>query len=300
MMTKRLFSFLVCAFLMSFVLDGYAEARRAGGGKSFGSKPGYQRSVDKPAAPQRDAAQQSQARPQTAQNPASRGLFGGLGGMLGGFLMGGLLGSLFFGGMGGFHGPGLLDILLIGGGLFLLFRFLRARRAATQAAGPMSFQGTGADPYVGGEAESTRSAWGAAHGRDLTREAPPSLPPGFDVSEFLTGAKAAYNRIQKSWDKRDLEDIRDFTSPEVWEELRRQAQEDPTPGKTEIVLLKADVLEVKKEGSETVVTVLFDVLLRESREQVEATQVKEIWHFSRNESVAASFWLLEGIQQVEG
>lgn len=66
MIAKKFFSLLVCAFLLSFVLGGFAEARRAGGGKSFGSKPSYQRSVDKPAAAQRDAAQQSQARPQPA------------------------------------------------------------------------------------------------------------------------------------------------------------------------------------------------------------------------------------------
>jgi predicted lipid-binding transport protein (Tim44 family) len=47
-----------------------------------------------------------------------------LGGLLGGMLMGGLIGSLLFGG--GFHGPTLIDLLLIGGGLFLLFRFLRS------------------------------------------------------------------------------------------------------------------------------------------------------------------------------
>jgi len=298
-MTRKTVFLLVCAFLMSFVLDGYAEARRAGGGRSFGSKPRYQRNVEKPAAPQKDA-QQSQAAPQTAQNPSSRGAFGGLGGMLGGFLMGGLIGSLLFGGMGEFQGPGLLDILLIGGGLFLLLRFLRARRAATQAAGPMSFDGTGADPYAGRSAEPNRPAWGPAYGGDLNRNEGSSLPPGFDVAEFLAGAKAAYNRIQESWDKRDLEDIRNFTSPEVWEEMRRQAQEDPNPGKTEIVLLKPEVLEAKREGSETVVSVLFDVLLRESKEQMESEQVKEVWHFSRNESAPGSFWVLEGIQQVEG
>lgn len=300
MMMKKLSVLLVCAFLLGFALEGLAEARRAGGGRSFGSRPSYQRSYDKPVAPQRDAGQSSQARPQTAQNPASRGLFGGMGGMLGGFLMGGLLGSLLFGGMGGFHGPGLLDILLIGGGLFLLFRFLRARRAATQAAGTMAFEGAGADPYVDRGGESTRPAWGTAYGQDLSREEPSTIPPGFDVAEFLAGAKAAYNRIQESWDKRDLEDVRQFTSPEVWEEMRRQAQEDPTPGKTEIVLVKADILEVKKEGSETVVSVLFDVLMRESAEQKKPQQVKELWHFSRKENVPGSFWVLEGVQQLEG
>ena len=43
----------------------------------------------------------------------------------------------------------------------------------------------------------------------------------------MKGAKAVYTRLQNSWDKRDLEDIRHFTSKEVWEEINRQAQEDP-------------------------------------------------------------------------
>jgi predicted lipid-binding transport protein (Tim44 family) len=297
MIVKKFLFLLLCAFLLSFVLEGISEAGRAGGGRSFGSRPSYQRSTNKPAAPQRDAARPQQG---PVQNPASRGLFGGMGGMLGGFLMGGLLGSLLFGGMGGFHGPGLLDILIIGGGLFLLFRFLRARRAATQAAGPMSFEGAGAEPYADRSGESTRPSWGTAYGQDLTREETASIPPGFDVPEFLAGAKAAYNRIQESWDKRDLEDIRQFTSPEVWEEMRRQAQEDPTPGKTEIVLVKADVLEVKREGSDTVASVIFDVLMRESADETRPKQVRELWHFSRKETVPGSFWVLEGIQQLEG
>ena len=50
--------------------------------------------------------------------------------MLGGLLAGSLLGSLLFGG--GFNGGGFLDIILIGGLLFLAFKFFSRRRAATQ------------------------------------------------------------------------------------------------------------------------------------------------------------------------
>jgi len=45
------------------------------------------------------------------------------------------------------------------------------------------------------------------------------------------------------WTRRDLEDIRRFASREVWEEIARQAQEDPRPGKSEILLVNARVLE---------------------------------------------------------
>jgi predicted lipid-binding transport protein (Tim44 family) len=214
--------------------------------------------------------------------------------MLGGMLMGGLIGSLLFGG--GFTGgPGLLDIVIIGGGLFLLFRFLRARRMAADspgAGGAMSFD------------RAPSQGWGAS-GYDPASEAPsaaagqPALPAGFDAQEFLKGAKAMYNRMQASWDKRDLDDIRQFTSPEVFEEIRRQAQADPTPGKTELLLVNPRILEVRETDGQTIASVLYDVMMRENRDEM-SKQVRELWHFSRPTNTPDAFWALEGIQQVEG
>ncbi|MBN1106392.1 MAG: Tim44 domain-containing protein [Deltaproteobacteria bacterium] len=301
-MKKNFFLFsLVVVFVLGFLLllDGVADARRMGGGRSFGSRPNYQRSYDRPAAPQRDAAQPGQVRPQQGSGQRTGGLFGGLGGMMGGLVMGSLIGSLLFGG-GGFHGPGFLDILLIGGALFLLFRFLKARREATEAAGPMRFEGAGVDPYHGGSVDAGASRWGGlTSGTGPTLQDVPSIPPDFDVNEFLSGAKAAYNRLQDSWNRRDLDDIRHFTTPEVWEEIRRQAEEDPAPTRTEILLVKARLIEVKSAGEETLASVYFDVLMRESPDEERPKQVREVWHFSRKGSEAKSFWTLEGIQQLE-
>lgn len=217
------------------------------------------------------------------------------GGMLGGLLMGGLIGSLLFGGAHGYGGPGLLDLAILGGGLFLLFRFLRARRMAAEsssASGSMSFD-RGAAP-----------GWGSS-GYDPAAEAispevvQAPLPPGFDAEEFLKGAKAIYTRLQASWDKRDLEDIRQFTVPAVYEEIQRQAQEDPQPGKSELLLINPRILEVREIDGQTVASVLYDVMMRESHTEL-ARQVREIWHFSREAGNPKAFWVLEGIQQVEG
>jgi predicted lipid-binding transport protein (Tim44 family) len=207
--------------------------------------------------------------------------------MLGGLLMGGLIGSMLFGGHGG--GVGLLDLVLIGGGLFLLFRFLKTRRAATQTAGPMNFQSVSPDVEY-------EPAGGGGFGQ--LKQPSVELPPGFDEAEFMKGARAAYQRVQSSWNKRDLEDLRQFTSKEVWEEMDRQAKEDPAPGATEIIRLNAELQKAEQIGTQTVVSVLFDVLMREDPSRETASQVQEIWHFSRDESVPGSFWLLEGIQQV--
>jgi predicted lipid-binding transport protein (Tim44 family) len=288
---KRLILSLVMLFVFAlfYTWIEQAEARRMGGGRSFGSNPSYQRSAPSPTSPQKSPSQPAPATPAAAPRP--------FGGMLGGLLMGGLIGSLLFGGMHSWGGPGLLDILIIGGLLFFLFRFLKARRMAAQEAGQASFS-TGLD---------SREAWGSArpgYGPVQGMPVPAAseevkIPQGFDREDFMKGAKAVYTRLQSAWDKRDLEDIRLFTSKEVWEEINRQVQEDPSPGKTEILRVNARLLEVSSANSHTVASVLFDVLMRESKEEDTAKEVREIWHFSKDDNDPKSFWVLEGLQQVE-
>jgi predicted lipid-binding transport protein (Tim44 family) len=217
--------------------------------------------------------------------------------MLGGFLMGGLLGSLLFGGMHGLTGPGLLDILLVGGLIFFLVRFLRARRMAAETAGQAPFSAAFQDAHP---QDGLGSSGYASPPQPFPSAPAPQFPPGFDQKEFLKGAKAIYTRLQRSWDKRDLEDIRQFTATEVYEEIVRQAEADPQPSKTEILRVNAKVLEVRSEGHETVASVLYDVLMRESQDETVARDVSEVWHFRCDETAPGSFWVLEGIQQVEG
>lgn len=259
-----------------------ADARRLGGGKSFGSRPSYSQKYQSPS-----SQPGSTSKPAAAPNASPLGGRGGMfGGLLGGMLMGGLLGSLFFGGP--FSGPSLIDLLLIGGGLFLLFRFLRSRQPAAATSGQhRENPGTGAWEHMRGNGPST-----------LTPPPGPQIPPGFDVDDFLKGAKAAYTRMQASWDTRDIEDLRQFTSEDVLREITTQVAADPAPGKTEILLLEAKLLEVRTVGNQTIATVLFDAMLRENTAD-NAEQVREAWHFSRFESGGQSHWVVEGIQQLE-
>ena len=279
------FSFLgalilsVC--LVVLTMPDFADARRLGGGGSFGSRPSYSKSYQKPSTPA--SSPTTQAAP-GASPMGGRGMFGG---MLGGMLMGGLLGSLFFGG--GFSGISFIDILLIGGGLFLLMRFLRSRQPAAQTAG-------GPSPTR----DLSRDAWSnLRETQNRTSSATPDYPAGFDAKDFLEGAKAAYTRLQASWDARDLDDLRQFTSAEVFAEIKAQAASDPNPGKTEILLLEASLLEAKTLGNQTIATVLFDTMLREDSASAPAEQVREAWHFSRYETGGAKHWVVEGIQQLE-
>lgn len=93
-------------------------------------------------------------------------------------------------------------------------------------------------------------------------------------------AKVIYARLQASWDKRGLEDTRPFVSPEVLSEIKRQSQEDPGPGKTELLLIHPSILEAREVGAQTIVSVLYDVMMRENGTET-AKQVRELWHFGR-------------------
>lgn len=303
--------FALAVLLMSIDI---AEARRMGGGSSFGSRGSYSKSYNKPTPPSKNTTTERQATPNQQANAAPGGpmsRFGGMGGMLGGLLMGGMLGSLLFGGAGG--GFGILEILLLGVAGFMLFRFLRSRRAAqggqaarmepsasadgerlAYAAAPAGgcAPGASADGWA-----SVRSTSGGPGGS--TDIAPPVMPAGVDEAEFLAGAKALYIRLQASWDSRDLDDIRGFTSPEVFAEISRQADEDPAPGKTDILMLEARVIEASAQGTQTVISVLYDALLREDQTDSGSKQAREVWHVRRDEAAPNSQWILEGIQQLE-
>ncbi|MEJ5358636.1 MAG: Tim44-like domain-containing protein [Desulfobacterales bacterium] len=285
---SMLFGAAALAVPFFVLLEQAAEAARLGGGKSFGSRPSYQRSAPLPSpSPSPAAPRPGAAQPAVSPQPA----FGGFGGMLGGILMGGLIGSLLFGGGHAWGGPGLLDLVVFGGGLYLLFRLLRARRTAPAGgglAGPPAFTRGEPDP------------WGIGGGTSAAAQASsPAYPEGFDAEEFLKGARLIYNRLQASWDRRDLEDIRAFTTPEVFEEIRRQAEEDPRPGKTDILLVHPEIQEVREIDGKIVVSVLYDAMLREEASEA-ARPVRELWHFSRDAKGGDSFWKLEGIQQAGG
>ncbi|MCC8194762.1 MAG: 39S ribosomal protein L45, partial [Deltaproteobacteria bacterium] len=231
-----------------------------------------------------------------AQNPSSAarpGSGSGFRGMLGGFLAGSLLGALLFGGP--YSGFGMMDMVLVALLAFLALKLVKAflaRRTAGAAAGGDARAadfGARQDQWHG--LQGTASPAGAAGGPNIRLA-------GFDQEDFLRGARMLYTRLQDSWDRRDLDDIATFTTPAILSEVEAQAEADPAPSTTEIMLVNASLVSAERDGDEDVATVYFDVLLREDRDAGVPGQVRELWHFIRPAGSAES-WRLDGIQQVE-
>ena len=296
-MTARFFAALVALLALALLCFSVeAQAARFGGGRSFGGSPAFSRPMPSSQMPAGGLRNPSAAQQQPGALAAARPGFG-MGGMLGGLLAGTLIGSLLAGE--GFAGGGMFDILLIGLGLYLLFKFLGRRRAA--ASGRTD---TGLNmPVPDQPGLAKRGLWDALGGTSASGAASgnnggANAPAGFDRDDFLRGAKMLYQRMNDSWDKRDLADIEEFATRPFMAEIRRQAEESPEPEKTRILLVNADLVSVINEAGRETAAVYFDVALREGSGQGAPIQAREVWHFVRAAG-SKETWKLDGIQQVE-
>jgi predicted lipid-binding transport protein (Tim44 family) len=126
---------------------------------------------------------------------------------------------------------------------------------------------------------------------------PWGVPADFDVDAFLRNAKTYFIRLQAAWDKGDVNDIREFTTPEMFGELRTQLLErGATPTHTDVVSLDAELLGVEKVGDEYLASVKFSGLIKEA-ENAPPEPFTEVWNLVKPISGQGG-WVLAGIQQL--
>jgi predicted lipid-binding transport protein (Tim44 family) len=295
---KRILTLLTLA-IFSFGLAAFdADAKRFGGGKSIGK--------------QREAMSQ-QAAPKQAQTPAAAPGAAAQGGSkwmgpLAGLAAGGLLAALFMGGA--FEGIKMMDVLMLAALMAAIFFVVRMLRKPRQehSARPMQYSGmgatggnTGATPAGGAAASTPESA--PAEGAPASSMAAPvsstaNIPADFQVEPFLRNAKTSFIRLQAANDARDLSDIREYTTPEMFAEISMQINErGHEPQRTEVMAINAELLEVVTEKDTAIASVRFNGQLRESPKSLPEA-FDEIWHVQKNLKDPESVWLLAGIQQV--
>ena len=129
------------------------------------------------------------------------------------------------------------------------------------------------------------------------RDRNPNVPAGFDTDAFLRNAKVYFVRLQDAWDRGNVNDIREFTTPEMFAEVKLDVDaRGSAPNRTDVVQLNADLLGVEDRPNEYLASVRFHGLIRES-EGAAAEPFVEVWNLSK-QKVGNEGWLLAGIQQV--
>lgn len=271
---KKLFTALIILCGMSMVTID-VEARRLGGGRNLGMQRNVQQAPKPPAQQQQAAGTPAQPQPAAAGNKWMGPLAGlALGaGLMALFMNNGIAGVL----------AGLLLLAAIAGVAMLAFRALRGR--AENA--PLQ--------YAGNQPGSTSplSAGPAAH--SLAASAG-RWPADFDAAEFVRHARRNFVRLQEAHDARDSTALADFLTPDMLEDIRAQwLAEGEHAGRTEVVTLESEVLDVVSEGLLYIVSVRFSGLIREDGGAQQP--FAEIWHLEKPLR-GNTGWLVSGIQQL--
>jgi predicted lipid-binding transport protein (Tim44 family) len=321
-MKKFLASTMIAVTALSFVADAFA--RPVGGGRSFGRQSSSVSRMRAPApapaptpAPYQQPGYQQRPAPAPmppAQMPAKRPSMWK--GVLGGALLGLGLGALFshFGigaGMASALSSILMILLLVFAVMFIVRMFRRkatpanpgfsgfnqnpvpAAAGATPEIGSGLNQGGQPNAYQGGYNQPTSNV-------SLNKQTPHEawgVPPGFDTEAFLRHAKASFIRMQAAWDRGDLADLREFTSPEVFAELQLQIQErGGNQDFTEVVSIDAQLLGIETTDRDYLASVQFNGMIRNAP-GAPAEPYVEVWNLTKPLSGNGG-WVLAGIQQI--
>jgi predicted lipid-binding transport protein (Tim44 family) len=283
---KKLFLVFCTAILALGLSIDSAEAARFGGGRSFGMQ---RQSISPRPAPTRQAAPLAPTAPVgvPAATP-KRNWMGMVGGLAAGLGIAALLSHF---GMGAGVANFLMIALLVVAAVFVFKLLFRRATPPVQAAGypePMRYVGSDDAPAATPLAAAVTGA---------TVASAANVPADFDTNSFLRIAKLNFVRLQAANDTKDLADIREFVSPELYAEVKLQMDErGNAPQQTDVVTLNAEILDVTTEANRHIASVHFSGMIRETTGGA-AEPFNEVWNLSKPVDDSKG-WIIAGIQQV--
>lgn len=328
-MTPRWLAGTLALALLATVLPDISEARRLGGGRAIG----MQRQAPPPRAPQNTPPQQAQPTTPgqtapTAGVPATAGAtatgaaaaagkrswMGPVAGLAAGLGLAALASHFGFGeGLANFMMLALLAMVAV-----FVIRMLMNRMAGNRPreamAGAASSGGTAsAQPQrpapversmtgTPGEGVSVTGvplsplATSAVAASASEAAASMKLPDGFDLPAFERVAKMIFIRLQAANDRADLDDLREFTTPEMFAAVRLDMQDrNDAAQQTDVERIDAQLIDFEQEPTRQVASVHFKGLVREEAGQA-PVPFDEVWHLVKPADGSRS-WAIAGIQQ---
>lgn len=316
---KKFLSLLMVVFTLGLgtVAINAEAAKRMGSGKSMGT----QRQATPDKAPTTPAATAPAAGAAGAAAAPSRSWMGPVAGLAAGLGLAALASHLGL-------GDELASMVMMGllaAAVMVAFGFFMRKRAAAQQAKAsnsvgLQYAAAGANnvgaAHNAARPEQERSAYkvampqggqstgssigssiGSSVGAPTTATANASrIPADFDTASFERNAKVNFIRLQASNDSANLDDIRQFTTPEMFAELKVEISERSlATQKSDVVSINAEVVEVDEDAVRYWVGVRFTGVIRDEIDNQEEA-FDEVWHMTKSRQ-GNSGWLLSGIQQ---
>jgi predicted lipid-binding transport protein (Tim44 family) len=278
-----------------------AQAKRLGGGRASGMQrqmPAKQPNASPDASPNQAAkpGQQANAVPAQGAAPAAaagkRSWMGPIAGIAAGLGIAALMSHF---GMGAALGNFLTMALVALAAVFVIGWLMRRFKGGAQAGGPQ-LAGAGAPYTPQASSQSVQPVQQPMQRQAYEPSQEPALsspvaggasapvanlshvPAGFDAAGFQRVAKMIFIRLQTANDEGNIEDLRKFTTPELFASLRLDLQErGQAANQTDVMQLDAELVDTAQEQGQWVASVRFHGLIREEV-NAGAQPFNELWH----------------------
>lgn len=284
---KRLITLLTIILTVALTMPT-VQAKKFGGSRSFGKS--------QPTTTAKPASTQTTNQSKAANNTSNKkGLMGGL---LGGLLAGGLIAAMLGGAFEGFQ---MMDMVIIALLAFILFKVFRAMsrakthsqqqpRYATPDGNMGSNQNQSQPPqWSQPSAASTQSQQGEDN-------VPMNFPAGFDLNEFVEGARQHYHILQQAWNENDLTKIKEYVAPELYHELIKERQTLPASLDTQVLFLDTQAARGDHDHQKAEISIKFTGRCKDNQADTEE-EIAEVWHLERQINNENAPWLIVGIEQ---
>ena len=292
-----------------------ADAKRLGAGKSSGMQRDMPARTAPDAPAGKPAAPAQQAAPATAgATPAAapkRNWMGPLAGLAAGLGIAALLSHF---GMGEGVANFLMMAMLAVAAFFvirLLMRRFMPQPAAVNGMNRMPAAGGAqvawpapaapepmqrVEPAAAPSASTTPAGYGTPMAAaTVAPVARAFVPAAFDSEGFSRIARTLFVRLQAANDSSNLDDLRRFTTPEMFAEIRVDLQERKGETQTtDVVDVDAQVLDVVQEADRQIVSVRYHGMVRETA-GAQPERFDEVWHLVQPQGQEG--WLIAGIEQ---
>jgi predicted lipid-binding transport protein (Tim44 family) len=225
-----------------------------------------------------------------------------MGGLMGGLLAGGIFAALL--GSGAFEDIQVMDMIIIALLAFLAFKLLKGFMSSRQPAHPKMAGAGGnqrrhhferprdADTDQTNASEEQTKIPSTAFNQD---EVPFNLPAGFDQQGFIEGSLSHYRTVQESWNKGELDVIKEYVSPELFAALSEQRNKLTQSPKTEVLDLSAEIVRADQAGDSAEISILFRGICKDELEKTQEG-IFDIWHLQRDLNTENADWVIVGIE----